>query len=136
MTNSLRVPAPSRADLRNFGIVACAILIAVSAYQLYSGATDTALIVATCGLLFLLTGLLAPEALRPIYYIWMTLGLILGWINLRIIMGLILLLIFTPVRLIQLIIGRDVLHRKLDSNKDSYFVRPKSRPPNHFEHMS
>ena len=136
MINSLRVPTPSRTDLRTFGIGACVIIMAVSAYQLYSGTNDTALIVAFFGFLFLLAALLSPKVLQPIYYTWMTLGLILGWINLRIIMGLMMFLIFTPVRLIQLIIGRDILHRKLDSNKDSYFVRPKSRQPNHFEHMS
>ncbi len=69
---------------------------------------------------FAATGLLLPVALKPVYIIWMKLGQVLGWINTRIILGVVFFLIFVPVALIFRVLGRDPMERKLDAGAASY----------------
>ena len=43
---------------------------------------------------FTVTALLLPQALRPVFWLWMKFGHVLGWINTRIILGITFLLLF------------------------------------------
>ncbi|MGL5035037.1 MAG: SxtJ family membrane protein, partial [Microcystaceae cyanobacterium] len=52
------------------------------------------------GGVLILLGLFLPKSLAPIYKLWMRLGLMLGWVNSRIILGVIFFLIMTPMGLI------------------------------------
>ena len=54
-------------------------------------------------------GLLAPRILYYPYLIWIKLGYILGWINSRIILGLIFLFVLIPIGLVMKIFGYDPL---------------------------
>ena len=63
-----------------------------------------------------------PVALNPIYHVWMRFGLILGWINTRIILGLVFYILFTPYALILKVLGKDPMSRKLDASINSYRV--------------
>ena len=54
-------------------------------------------------------GLLAPKILYYPYLIWIKLGYILGWINSRIILGLIFLFVLIPIGLVMKIFGYDPL---------------------------
>ena len=61
---------------------------------------------------FLITGILKPRLLFYPYKGWMALGLALGWINSRIILGLVFLLVLQPIALIMKIVGYDPLKIK------------------------
>ena len=74
---------------------------------------------------FTVVGLLVPIALKPVYIVWMKIGQVLGWINTRIILGLIFFILFAPIALLFRIIGRDPMERKLDSSVATY------RKPSH-----
>ena len=50
----------------------------------------------------------------------MAIGLALGWINSRIILGLIFLLVLQPISLIMKIVGYDPLRKKRKGNELSY----------------
>ena len=67
----------------------------------------------------LILGILKPRLLSYPYRAWMALGLALGWINSRIILGLVFLLILQPIALIMKIFGYDPLSKK-KSNEISY----------------
>ena len=58
---------------------------------------------------FLITGILKPRLLFYPYKGWMALGLALGWINSRIILGLVFLLVLQPIALIMKFVGHDSL---------------------------
>ena len=49
--------------------------------------------------------------------IWMRLGYILGWVNSRIILGLVFLIVLQPIALIMKIFGHDPLRMKKVSQK-------------------
>ena len=68
---------------------------------------------------FLITGILKPRLLFYPYKGWMALGLALGWINSRMILGLVFLLVLQPIALIMKLVGHDPLKTK-KSNESSY----------------
>ena len=67
----------------------------------------------------LIIGLLKPGLLFYPYKGWMALGLALGWINSRMILGLVYLIVLQPIALIMKIFGYDPL-RKRKRNEISY----------------
>jgi len=67
----------------------------------------------------LITGLLKPGLLFYPYKWWMALGLALGWINSRIILGLVFFLVLQPIALIMKFVGYDPLKTK-KRNEMSY----------------
>ena len=44
--------------------------------------------------------LVLPMALKPVYKVWMRFGMVMGWINTRLILGIIFYTMFTPVALV------------------------------------
>ena len=64
-------------------------------------------------------GLLKPVLLFYPYKAWMALGLALGWVNSRIILGFVFFLVLQPIALIMKFIGYDPLKTK-KRNQMSY----------------
>lgn len=65
-------------------------------------------------------GLLLPQLLKPVFFVWMKLGLLLGWINTRIILGIVFFLLFAPLALMFRLYGHDPMRRKLDGTVKTY----------------
>lgn len=66
---------------------------------------------------------------------WMKLGLALGYVMTRVILGIMFYAVFTPFSLFLKLIGRDPL--RLARHEGSYWVlRDHQRAANHFEHLS
>lgn len=64
--------------------------------------------------------LIAPGTLGPLNRVWLFIGHILGYINTRIILGIIFILIFTPTALLFRILGKDPMRRSLHPQRESY----------------
>ena len=62
-------------------------------------------------------GILRPGLLLYPYRAWMKLGHILGWVNSRIILGLVFLIVLQPIALIMRILGHDPLKTKKFAQK-------------------
>ena len=73
---------------------------------------------------FILTGLVLPILLKPIYIVWMRLAFILGWINTRLILIILFYLVFTPLALLMRLFKIDLLERK---NKDITYWKKKEK---------
>ncbi len=69
---------------------------------------------------FLILGILKPRMLYYPYKAWIVIGLSLGWINSRIILGLIFLLVLQPISLIMKIFRYDPLRKKKKGNEISF----------------
>jgi len=72
---------------------------------------------------FALLGLVFPVALAPIHRLWMHIGHGLGWVNTRIILGLIFFAIIFPFGIILRLLGKDFMARRLDSAAQSYRIQ-------------
>jgi hypothetical protein len=73
-----------------------------------------------------------PTALRFVYRGWIWLGHILGWINTRILLGLVFYILFAPIGFLLRMSKRDPLPRALDRQAQTYRV---VRQPRNIEHM-
>lgn len=78
--------------------------------------------------------MLSPRSLAPVYQIWMRIGLVLGLINTRIILGIIFYGVFMPMGLIMRgLLKRDPMHRYWDTQCDSYRIICTDRPSKFME---
>ena len=66
---------------------------------------------------FLISAIMRPGILYEPYQFWMRMGYILGWVNSRIILGLVFLIVLQPIALIMRILGHDPLRMKKVSQK-------------------
>jgi hypothetical protein len=74
-------------------------------------------------------GLLVPRALGPVERWWLRLGLVLAWVNTRIILTVLFYLVVTPIALVMRIF-RDPLDRRLAADATTYWHRRAPRPDN------
>ncbi len=117
-------PAPLKTDkktLREFGLVFAAGLMLIFGLLLpwiWDKAWPTWPWIAAAA--FAGTGLILPVALKPFYILWMKIGHVLGWINTRIILGLVFFILFAPLALLFRLFGHDPMKRKLESAATSY----------------
>lgn len=71
---------------------------------------------------FLLVGFIRPMLLKPIYKVWMTLAILMGWVMTRIILSVLFYLIVTPIGLSMRLLGKDFLDLELSDEVDSYWI--------------
>ena len=109
----------SNKDIRSFGITIGIILFIISAILFYYDKLSYQ-IIAYIGGGFIALGTIIPILLKPIYILWMTFAVILGWIMTRVILSIIFYFIITPIGLITRLLGEDFLALK-KSNSGSYW---------------
>ena len=69
---------------------------------------------------------LKPKCLYSPYKAWMKIGLCLGWINSRLILSLVFILVLQPIALVIRLIGYDPLNLKKNTEKSYRKIRSKS----------
>jgi hypothetical protein len=115
------VPRPGRGELRRFGWLMGAVLALLGGWGWYRGDAGAAVWMGALAGLFAVAGGLGPRTLRPVYIPWIYLGRILGWINTRLLLGLIFFTLFALTGGIMRLCRRDPLDRKLEPGRDSYW---------------
>ena len=124
-----------RNDLRSFGLLVGGVFSVIGLWPiLFRGDPPRWWALALGGTLIVL-GLALPVVLKPVYRIWMKVGHVLGWVNTRIILGIIFYGLFTPMGLIRRALGKDAMRRALVQDTDTYRVTRTRRPPSHVKHQ-
>jgi hypothetical protein len=83
------------------------------------------------GALLIPLGLVAPFMLRPLFKGWMKVGHVMGWINTRIILGILYFGLITPMGVVMRLFGWDSMRRALSRDAESYRVVRPARPRDH-----
>mgnify|MGYP001598972713 CR=1 FL=1 len=109
-----------RKSLRQFGITMAVAFLIITIIIFFRHKHSLLPTIITSAI-FLILAFTIPNLLKPLYILWMKLAFILGWINTRIILLIIFYLIFAPIGLGMRLLGIDLLERKIDKNKDSYW---------------
>lgn len=100
--------APSAKELRLFALATLAVVLLLEKW--YGGGWLG--LVGQSMAIYTALGMGVPVILRPLYHGMTRLGMILGFVNIRIILGLTYYLIFTPLAIYFKLVGRDKLHLK------------------------
>ncbi len=123
----------SKPQLRSFGlIVASGFTIIALSPTVFHGDKPRLWAVAIAFALCTI-GLISPRVLVPVYKGWMTIGEGLGWVNTRVILGLLYYALFVPIGLILRIAKRDAMCRNFDREATSYRIPRTKRHVSHME---
>jgi Saxitoxin biosynthesis operon protein SxtJ len=118
-------------QLRSFGLTVGGVfaLIGLSPLLFY-GNNLRWWAVAVAGIL-ILPALVYPKILFWPHKGWMFVGHVLGWINTRIILGVVFYLIVTPIGVFRRWLGKDPMGKRLRPDLESYRIIRKPRPVSH-----
>jgi hypothetical protein len=108
-------------QIKTFGIGLCVILCIFATICIFKHSYTKSIVLFSIGGVSLLISLINPIALKPVYVPCMFFAHCLGWVNTRLLLGIIYYFIFTPVSFFFKITGKDMLDQKLDLKKISYW---------------
>lgn len=118
---------PKVKDLRIFAFIWAAIFMIIGIYPIVHNngikmwAVEIAVIIVAIGVI-------KPTFLSKIYLLWIKLGEFIGNIVSHIIMLVLYLCLFTPVSIILKLLGKDLLNKKIDKSKSSYWIKREVQP--------
>lgn len=124
----------TKTQLRNFSLIMAAGLILFLGLLIpWIWKSDLPLWPWIAAAVFAFFGLQAPDLLRPVYRLWMAIGEILGWINSRILLGIVFFAIIFPISLITHLFGYDPMAKRFDPKSKSYRIKSVSAPNEQLE---
>ena len=112
----------SRKDLKNFGVTIGFILLMIGAF-LFVREKDSFIYFLSIGSILIILGGITPVVLKPIYKIWMTFAVIIGWIMTRVILSVLFFSIITTIGVFTRLIGKDFLNLKLKDQESYWNIR-------------
>jgi len=120
---------------RSFGISVGAVLCGIAALLLWRHRVGRAEIVGGIGAVLLVCGLVHPPLLKWPSAAWWAFAKALGYVNARVLLTVVFVIILTPVSIVWRLIGKDPLARKRrpGTGWSPYPVR--YRDPKHYERM-
>ncbi len=134
--NDLKKLDQSPPVMRKFGIVLGILLGLLGGLIAYKHSQDATIFtgsVITFWSLAVLSFLMAvacPALLKPLNTGMVIIGMMIGWVMTRIILGIMFYLIITPMGWLMKLIGKDQLGLKIDRSAATYWIH---RPPTPFD---
>lgn len=80
-----------------------------------------------------LLALVVPPLLKPLYIVWMKFGEIMGWINTRILLGVLFFIVMLPIGVLMKIFSKDPMRRKLEREAETYRIQRTAPERQHME---
>lgn len=110
-------------QVRTFGLMLAAILIVFGVLQFYKDRHSLAYVLYVSGVISAASALFFQPVIKPIYIIMMKMAHVLGWINTRILLGLLFYIILTPTGLLMRMFGRDILDQNINPDSKDYWIK-------------
>jgi hypothetical protein len=120
-----------RTQLRNFGLIVGGVFGLLGLWPLVIRGQNDRWWLLILAVALIVPALVVPRLLAPAHRAWMALGGALGWVNTRIILGLIFFGMITPMGLVRRTVGGDPMQRAFDAGATSYRVAQRPRPGTH-----
>tara|TARA_B100001765_G_C19298448_1_gene247613 strand:- start:89 stop:484 length:396 start_codon:yes stop_codon:yes gene_type:complete len=119
MTQKTKIKISSN---RNFGLVFFAVFLIVSIWPLMDE-NSIRIWSIIISIIFLILGLLNSKILSPLNRLWFKFGMFLGSIIAPIVMAVVFFIVVTPIGLFMKIMNKDLLNKKYDKKKISYWIK-------------
>jgi hypothetical protein len=119
-------------ELRNFGLIVGGVFAVLGVWPLVVHGEPLRMWAISLGGALIGLGAVFPASLKQVHWAWMKIGHVLGFINTRIILGIVYYGVVTPMGVVMRILGKDSMHRTLVPESDTYRV---VRPPRPRLHM-
>ena len=111
-------------ELRSFGFILFGALTLLNTYFWWND--EYQVWISVVGSVLALIAATAPLILGPFHWLWMKVGLFLGFIMTTIILTATYVVMVTPIGMILRILKKDILHLKLDPKASSYWTSPEA----------
>ena len=100
--------------LRKFGLVVGGVFAAIALFLLIRSdwSSTAGIILGAIGAPLILLALVYPPALGPVERVWMKIAHVLGWINTRLLLGILYFTVVTLTRVFLFITRKDPMNRK------------------------
>lgn len=122
-------------ELRQFGLMVGGVFIVIGLWPLVFRGDPVRWWAVAPGAILILLGSARPLVLRPIHAGWMWIGHVLGWINTRILLGIVFYGLVTPIGLIVRLIGKNTMETAFVKDSETYRVMRTPRLPSHMKHQ-
>jgi len=122
---------PTAKELRSFGLLMGGVFLIVALWPVVFHGGSIRVWAGIIASAFGAMGVVFPKGLGPLHRLWMKIGEKLGWINSRIILGIMFFGIFTPMAFIMGLLGKRPLQLRYDPQATSYRVLKKARAADH-----
>jgi len=107
-----RIPARLTAgEGRRFGVTVGLVFLAIAGVSLWRGREIAPAATGALGVALVVTGLLVPTRLGPVYRTWMGLGNVLSRVTTPVMLGLMYFGVLTPIGLLRRFFGANSLRR-------------------------
>jgi Saxitoxin biosynthesis operon protein SxtJ len=120
-------------ELRNFGLLVGGVFGVIGLWPMLLRGEPLRLWAITIGGLLILLGSVVPTWLAPIHRGWMWVGHVLGWINTRILLGIIFYGLVTPIGIVFRLLGKDTMRQTFSDTSSTYRVNRQPRPRSHMK---
>ena len=125
----------TKKTLRQFGLMVGGIFLFIGLWPLVWRQEAMRIWVVVPGALLAAAGLVMPGVLKHVPRGWMWVGPVMGWVNTRIILGLLFYGMVTPMGLVMKLTGRDPMRREFEPDAQTYRVIRQPRPASHMKNM-
>ena len=133
MLSTNQPQAASRKELRSFGAILAVGFLVIAVWPAVFRSESPRGWAVAVGLTFATAGVFLPASLRIPHRVWMTVGNLLGWINSKVILGVVYFIIVTPVRFLLTLVGHDPMSRSFERSSVTYRVNRQARPASHMK---
>ena len=120
-------------ELRQFGLMVGGVFSIIGLWPMFLRGDPLRLWAVVLGSLLILLGSLVPTWLAPVHRGWMWVGHVLGWINTRIILGVIFYGLITPIGIAFRMLGKDTMRQSFSDTSSTYRVNRQPRPRSHMK---
>ena len=120
-------------ELRQFGLMVGGVFSVIGLWPMFLRGEPLHLWAVVLGSLLILLGSLVPTWLAPVHRGWMWVGHVLGWINTRIILGVIFYGLITPIGIAFRMLGKDTMRQSFSDTSSTYRVNRQPRPRSHMK---
>ena len=119
-------------EIRKFGLIVGGVFSLIGVWPYFRG-EDPRIWALLIGAILVAVGGVLPQVLIPVHRAWMWVGHIMGWVNTRILLGIVFYGIITPIGMARRWLSADTINHSFDTSLATYKVTRKGRPGSHMK---
>ena len=128
-------PRSETKELRSFGLIVGGIFSVIGLWPVVFRSESPRVWAVALGAGLIGLGVMIPVSLKHVYKVWMLMGHALGWVNTRILLGVIFYGLITPMGLFLRLLGKDAMRRVLVEEAPTYRIVRSPRSPVHMKNQ-
>ena len=124
----------TKKKLKQFNVLLGIIFLLLTVHTIFTNINNYTFLYIS--IFFFIVSFLIPSIIKPLYYVWMIFGTILGWFMTRIIISIFYFTLVTPIAIVGRLFGHKFIDRFWDKRVDSYWNYRRSDKIDKNDHLN